>query len=164
MDKSVFIYGFGPYQEFETNITADIIERLGEEKQYACQVFDVVFDRAMFEAVLDSHRPRTILGLGQSRTGETLRIEQRARNVMRDAEICPIESSCEAEFLHLSWALPKMSFCSESEDAGDYVCNFSMWVVENWARRNKARFAFLHVPRTLASEIALSYIRKLDFA
>jgi pyrrolidone-carboxylate peptidase len=38
-----------------------------------------------------------------------------------------------------------------SKDAGNYVCNYSMWIVENYLRENriKADFYFIHLPPKL---------------
>lgn len=163
MSSPILIYGFGPYKEFTSNVTGEIVSQLAQDKRFLCRIFDVQFDREMFEEQLEKIKPKTILGLGQCRSGELLRIEVRARNFIGEAEARLIEANRE-EFLPVSWKLPVSETCSQSDNAGDYVCNFSMWVVENWARRNSARFAFLHIPHEMGSQSAIDYIRTLEFA
>lgn len=155
-----FVYGFGAYEEFQQNITADIIKNLCPTLNHSSCIFDVNFDQKMFETALESIKPTHILGLGQSRQGEKLKLESRAINAMAkkgDTPI-PIEPAAIEYIDTLSWQLPSSEICELSEDAGTYVCNYSMWVVSNWARSNNAHFAFLHIPHTFDLKTATQYV------
>jgi pyrrolidone-carboxylate peptidase len=50
-----------------------------------------------------------------------------------------------------------------SYDAGDYVCNFSMYVILDYLRRHRqdARFGFVHVPHYYDLKRAAGFLRKL---
>lgn len=154
-----FVYGFTAFDEYPDNVTERIIAALPAFEDVRTRVFDVLFDRAMFESAFDAANPSLILGLGQTPNGERLRVEQFARNAMspRGGPVCPIEQD-EAGERRMGWSLPDSHVCEASVDAGSYVCNFSMWVADSWARAHAARVAFLHVPRTFDPHVAAKYV------
>lgn len=45
-----------------------------------------------------------------------------------------------------------------SYDAGVYVCNYSMYVCQEWAAKNGKKFAFIHIPRNHNTELVFSYL------
>lgn len=158
-----FIYGFGPYLEFETNITADIIGQLSKTEDVSVHVFDVAFDRQMFLAELKNLNPRYVIGLGQSRRAGSLMLETSAKNMMsaeHGATGVPIDSACPFS-IPLSLEMPVLEGCVLSHDAGTYVCNYSMWVIENWCKENKSKFGFIHVPFNYDVSLATSYLSHL---
>jgi pyrrolidone-carboxylate peptidase len=59
----------------------------------------------------------------------------------------------------MKWALPLNEICEYGEDAGTYVCNFSMWVCNEWAAMHSAHSAFLHIPATFDVPMAAEYVK-----
>jgi pyrrolidone-carboxylate peptidase len=159
----LLIYGFGPYLDFEDNITLEVIGRLPPELRRRSHVFDVVFDAAMFETRFADTQPRYLLGLGQTPHGNNLRIESRTVNAMAEptTQPGPIDSRASEGQRPMSWRLPDDPACVVSRDAGTYVCNFSMWIAEDWARRNGAAAAFIHVPRVFDPGQAARYVESV---
>ena len=158
-----FVYGFGPYDEFDDNITAKIIPQLALDPDDHFRIFDVVFDRTVIEEALKIAAPKFILGLGQTREGAKLRIEQRILNAMAERTLQPVTISADAgeSTRDIRWKLPVAEFCEESDNPGTYVCNFSMWIAEEWALSYGAQFAFVHVPRLFDPSVAADYVRSI---
>jgi pyrrolidone-carboxylate peptidase len=162
--QRIFVYGFGPFEEFTTNISEAVIAELAVDPRLLCHVFAVRFDRQMFEIEFNRHKPQLIIGLGQCRSGDTLRWECLAVNAMRHERhgaATPIETNCGDTFLNVSLTAPQHPFCAPSNDAGSYVCNFSMWVAEQWARANEAKYGFIHIPLTLEVPPVVNAIREI---
>lgn len=130
--SGVLVYGFGPYMSFADNVTEKTIRALPRRVRAHLMVFDVKFDRDMFERALERLRPDIIIGMGQHPRARKLRLERIARRggIRRT----------------MSLRLPRTAQTTVTYDAGDYVCNFSMWVVQAWCERHGARCAFIHVP------------------
>lgn len=143
----VFLYGFGPYQSFRDNVTEKTIRALPRIAGVQRRVFEVKFDRAMFERALARAKPDIVIGLGQHPRARKLRLEQRCH---------PRGNPRTARFVSLR--LPRTADTTVTYDAGDYVCNFSMWVAGGWCRQSGARFAFIHVPRGYAPERLVHYL------
>ena len=158
--EDLFVYAFAPFGEWDKNTSAEVLRRLPEKLTCRSRVFPVVYEPEMFLSAFEEHRPRYILGMGQTRRPGLLQIERRARNVMnrRDGNpVLPIEANAEDE-RRLSWLLPMEAATRMSQDAGDYLCNYSSWLAEGWARRNGARFAFLHIPIEYPVDDAAHYV------
>ncbi len=162
----VLVYGFGPYKDFKTNITQKIIRKLPRSANVKKIVFPVRFDKAQFIAAVEKHRPNVILGLGQCGSGKDLRIERRAVNRRRDSKEeqgRPIRRGAATSLgttLKLD-GLGKQAHTSGS--AGDYVCNFSMYVMLDYLRRygKKARYGFIHIPHNYPFDRAFRLVRRV---
>ena len=159
----IFVYGFGPYKEFQDNISANVISLLPLLAGVHSHVFDTAFDRGMFEAAFELAQPNYILGLGQSRRETHLQLESIAKNLMRDTGIDPaaISSSVAESERMLRWTLPLESDCAGSKDAGSYVCNYSMWIAEEWAREHDAKSAFIHIPVAFDVQRVVDYVTSI---
>jgi len=50
-----------------------------------------------------------------------------------------------------------------SRDAGDYVCNFSMYVILDYMKRYcpTTRFGFIHIPHAYDAKRAVKFVRKV---
>ena len=157
----LFIYGFGPYQNFDHNITTDIVELILETESISTRIYETQFDAEPILSDLNRVKPNIVIGLGQSPRAEALLIESSAKNLMcrsPDDSGVAIQDGA-ALVLPLSLHLPLLDGCELSDNAGTYVCNFSMWTVESWCRQNQARSGFVHVPFNYSTEKAAHYIR-----
>jgi pyrrolidone-carboxylate peptidase len=166
--KRILLYGFGPYRQFRDNITAKIIKSLPPAKGVVRVVFRVRFDRAQFVQALERHRPDIVLGLGQS-SRRTLEIETRAANRRRAAKQSQARAIRKLGPRWLPTTLPLNlgRRIKRSKSAGDYVCNFSMYVMLDEIRRSSSavQFGFMHIPHdapfAAAAAVVAGAIKKL---
>jgi len=163
----VLVYGFGPYRGFRSNITQKIVRRLAAARDLRKIVFPVRFDSRQFTDAVRKYRPEVILGLGQCSTGRKLRIERRAVNLRRNdrrGKGRPISRGGPATLTSTigmrELGLGKRARMSRS--AGDYVCNFSMYVILDHLRRGRgrAKFGFVHIPHRYPLGRAYRLIRQ----
>ena len=146
--RDILIYGFKPYLRYSENITESIIEEIHYRELGRGLVFDVEFDRRMFTDALRRYSPKIILGLGQHPRARKIRIERRARNWQESPNHSGSKIvNSDPEFQYVSLKLPGNERTTITYDAGSYVCNFSMYVVNAEARKMGSKYAFLHVPR-----------------
>jgi pyrrolidone-carboxylate peptidase len=156
----ILIYGFGPYRQFRENITAKIIDALPRRAGLKKLVFPVRFQRALFVQAL-KHNSDIVVGLGQS-SRRAIEIETRAvnrRSVGTAEKVRPIFTR---ENKHLATTLKVKAGRSAkvSKDAGDYVCNYSMYVMlREIARENlNVSFGFIHIPHDYDEGAARRFI------
>lgn len=160
----VLVYGFGPYRQFRDNITARIIRSLPKFSGLMTEIFPVRFQRRQFIAALKRRRPDIILGLGQS-SRKQIAVETRARNRWRAGksdEFRPI-FRVRPKSLPTTLKIRAGRSVRSSNDAGDYVCNYSMYVLLDAALREgrKVRFGFIHVPHDWDLPKAVGLIRRV---
>ena len=146
----VLIYGFGPYRQFADNITEKILRDLPKRKQLKKVVFPVKFHKSQFTNAIKEFRPDVILGLGQCTEGRFLRTEARAVNKKRNGrkeKPGPIVSDG-ARSLPTTLELNLGRAARLSRNAGDYVCNYSMYVILDFLQRGHLpiSFGFIHIP------------------
>lgn len=149
----VLIYGFGPYKQFEDNITRRIVRNLPSSHNLKKIVFPVRFDKKQFTDAVKKHRPDFVLGLGQCSRGRLLRIERKAMNKRREQKKEKARSILRGgpRWLPTTLRLEKLALGKQtkiSHNAGDYVCNFSMYVMLDYLQRHRSEtgFGFIHVP------------------
>lgn len=161
----LLIYGFGPYKQFRENITEKIVRKLPERNGLRKIVFPVRFQRSQFIAAVKKYKPDTILGLGQSSRGRRLRIELRAVNRRREErwEKPRWIISGGPKLLEPNLRLNGSHQARFSYSAGDYVCNYSMYIILDYIRRNRlpARFGFIHVPYRCDLSRATRFLHKI---
>lgn len=146
----LLIYGFGPYKKFKDNITEKILRRFPAKSGVKKVIFPVRFQKRQFLETLEKYKPDVILGLGQSSKSRRLKIERRAVNQRREAQrekprsIHPGGS----KWLETNLKLSGGGQAKTSYDAGDYVCNYSMYVILDYLKRRRlpTRFGFIHIP------------------
>jgi pyroglutamyl-peptidase len=145
----VLLYGFGPYKQFRDNITAQVLNTLPETDGLKKIVFPVCFDRKQFVRALQRHRPDAVLGLGQSSRKE-IEVEGRAvnRRRARKADRPKPISATGSRWLPTTLQIKPGRQARLSREAGDYVCNFSMYVMLSQIARAKMNipFGFIHIP------------------
>ena len=161
----ILIYGFGPYRQFQDNITARILRRLPSAKTIRKIVFPVRFSRKQFIRAVDEFEPDVILGTGQCSSGIQLRIECRALNKRRSRKTDPTRaiSISGAEILRTNLDYDLGRSAKKSTNAGNYVCNFSMYVILEFLDRERrgTRFGFVHVPYTYDEEKAVRLLTRV---
>ena len=145
----VLVYGFGPYKRFSDNITEKIVGMLPSQPNVKTVVFQVRFHKRQFIDVLKRHQPDVVIGLGQCARNRA-EIESRATNRRRAGKkgsVKPIRRSG-AEFLPATLEIKLGPQVGRSDNAGDYVCNYSMYVMLDYISRTagEAKFTFLHIP------------------
>lgn len=160
----ILIYGFGPYRQFRDNITAKIIRRLPGDPQLKKKIFPVRFDRLQFVRALDRTKPEIVLGLGQS-ARKRIEVETQAINCRRARASNPPKpiAAHGARRLKTTW-LPRLGRgAGKSKNAGDYVCNFSMYVMLDHIHRRKLRipYAFIHIPHDCESKRAAKIVAEV---
>lgn len=159
----VLIYGFGPYRQFRDNITAKILETLPVSGGLKKIVFPVRFDRNQFVRALKRHRPDIVLGLGQS-SRRNIEIEARALNRRREGKTNegPI-SAVGPRWLPTTLGIKAGRQTRRSRNAGDYVCNYSMYVMLAHIARTKMRipFGFIHIPHDYERRKAGRFVRRV---
>ncbi len=158
------IYGFGSYGRFRDNITERIIKSLPSQPGLKKTVFPVRFHRGQFIDLLKRFKPDIVLGLGQS-SRRRIDVEAQAlnrRRARRPDKPQPISSGGPKRLkttlqLHLGKQVRK------SASAGDYVCNFSMYVILDHIRRNRIDipYGFVHIPHNYDPKKATEMVKKI---
>ena len=160
----LLIYGFGPYRHFQDNVTEKIVRRLPRQARRKKIVFPVKFHKAQFINAIKQHRPNLILGLGQCSHGERLRIEAQAVNRRRnspDDRPRPILADGSPSLkTNLRLALGPQGRASNK--AGEYVCNYSMYIILDFIKRRRLpiRFGFVHIPHSYDYRRAMRLVEK----
>jgi pyrrolidone-carboxylate peptidase len=160
----ILVYGFGPYREFRSNITATIIKALSPLPGLRTAVFPVRFNRQQFIDVLELHKPELVIGLGQC-TRDRIEVESRAINRKRTTDTGlakPIRKSG-AEFLPTTLDINLGPKVGQSDTAGDYVCNYSMYVMLEYISRSgrNIRFGFFHIPNDFDSGKGVALVTRV---
>ena len=156
----ILVYGFGPYKEWRDNVTVRVLSLLKERDNLHSKVFDVEFDEDMFLAEVNSLEPDIVIGMGQHPRARKIRIERTAVNRKRNSreeEPEPIHPGG-PEKVYVNLKLHPSSDTRVTYDAGDYVCNFSMYVMGRYCAENDIKYAFLHVPMKIDPEIAAGIV------
>jgi len=147
--KRILLYGFGPYRQFRDNITAKIVKSLPRQPGLKKIVFPVSFSRGQFVDALERFKPDIVLGLGQS-SRQRIGVESQARNQRRSrsAEKPTSISRRGPARLKTTLDLKVGRQTGKSTNAGDYVCNFSMYVMLDHILRKQrgVPYGFIHIP------------------
>jgi pyroglutamyl-peptidase len=160
----ILIYGFGPYRQFRNNITEKIVRALPRRSGLKKIVFPVRFHKSQFIEAVKRFSPDIVLGLGQCSRGRILRLETRAANQWRNSKLDKPKPTVPGGPPKLSTNL-KLKLARRarvSNDAGDYVCNYSMYVMLDYIKRRRlpVLYGFIHVPRVYDPKIALRVLRQ----
>jgi pyroglutamyl-peptidase len=146
----LLIYGFGPYGEFENNVAEKILRKLPNRSWLKKVVFTVRFHRGQFIDAIERYKPDVILGLGQCSKGRLLRIEKGALNQRRNNQRTKARPILRRGVRRLLSNLPlKLGRqARSSNNAGDYVCNYSMYVMLDYLERRRLPilYGFIHIP------------------
>ena len=162
--RRILLYGFGPYREFRDNITAKIIKSLPPRRRLKKVVFPVRFHRGQFVEAIERFEPDIVLGLGQS-SRRRIEVESQAAN-RRCARVGspprPISLHAPTQLL-TTLTLKIGREAGKSSNAGDYVCNFSMYVMLDHIRRNGSEipYGFIHIPHDHSLKKAARLVEKI---
>ena len=160
----LLIYGFGPYRQFRDNVTEKILGGLPRRSGQNKIVFPVRFHKGQFLSAIKQYRPDVILGLGQCAHGGRLRVETQASNQRRNSQgekARPILLGGPRRLpTDLELALGRQG--KPSSKAGEYVCNYSMYIILDFIQRHKLpiRFGFIHVPHRYDYKKAMGVVEK----
>ncbi|HEX5607782.1 MAG TPA: hypothetical protein VFY96_14750 [Candidatus Binatia bacterium] len=164
MSKRILVYGFGPYGAFPYNITARILKTLPRQPGLTKRVFPVRFNRQQFVDALRRAKPDIILGLGQS-SRQGIEIESRGVNHRRPDRSAKRRAifAREPKQLATTFKIKPGRWSRISRNAGDYVCNYSIYVLLREIKQQKlaARLAFIHIPHDYNLKKARKFIRHL---
>jgi len=160
----ILLYGFGPYRHFRDNITARIIKSLPARSGLKKKIFSVRFERGQFISALRRHKPAVVLGLGQS-TRQRIEVEARAKNRRRARKVDktkPIVGSG-PKTRPTTLKIESGRWIGKSTNAGDYVCNYSMFILlEEIARKDlKIPFGFIHIPHDYDPQKASRFVQRV---
>jgi pyroglutamyl-peptidase len=162
--RRILIYGFGAYRQFRDNITARIIKSLPAQPGLKKVVFPVRFHRRQFIGAIERLKPNVILGLGQS-SRRRIDLEAQALNQRRANRADPprLISARGPGRLRTTLKLKAGRQAGKSANAGDYVCNFSMYVMLDHIRRNglDVLYGFIHIPYDYKQETATQVVEKI---
>ena len=162
MHKRILVYGFGPYGPFADNITARIVKTLPRQPGLTKRVFPVRFYRQQFIAALMRAKPDIVLGLGQS-ARRRIEIESRGVNHRRASRSAKRKAIFAAEAKQLATTLKIKAgrWARISTNAGDYVCNYSIYVLLREIKRQElaVQLGFVHIPHDYDRRKAHKFIR-----
>jgi len=162
--RRILLYGFGPYRQFRDNITAKIIKSLVPRRGLKKVVFPVRFHRGQFVNTLQRFKPDIVLGLGQSsRRGVDVEAQAANRRRARPADPPKRISPHGPARIKTTLALKVGREAGKSRNAGDYVCNFSMYVMLDHIRRHDLRilYGFIHIPYDYEQKKASGWVTKI---
>ena len=162
--QRILLYGFGPYRGFRDNITARILKSLPPQPGLKKVVFPVRFRRAQFVDAITRIKPHMVLGLGQS-SRRRIDVESQALNHRRARRTDKprIISLRGPRRLKTTLELKVGRQAQRSSNAGDYVCNFSMYVMLDHIRRKglDVPYGFLHIPHDCDQRKATGLVQKI---
>lgn len=165
----VLLTGFEPFGSLDTNVSWEVAKRVAEMSlgavDLAIEQMPVSFGRVaeVLRDAVGRHNPNIILSLGQSGSGDSVKLERVALNMM-DSKMCdndgyspdeePIDRDGDAAlFTSLPIKLLRSAIEAKginaviSNSAGLYVCNRLYYEALRLEReRPKLRALFIHLP------------------
>ncbi len=159
----VLIYGFNAYKEWKENISEEIIKRIKTKKNIKKVILKTNFNSEQILDLVKKFNPDLIVGLGQHPRARKVRIERKAVNLKRKSKkekpTKIIKDGPKHYFVNLKLKKDKDSIISYS--AGQYVCNFSMYIILNYIQNKRTRFCYLHFPKDLNLKKGVKYVEKI---
>ncbi len=159
----ILIYGFGPYKRWRDNITVKVLSLLKDRENLRSKIFDVKFDEDMFLDEVRSLYPEFILGMGQHPRARKIRIERTAVNRKRNSKNEKSEAihPLGPDKIYMNLKLSPGTDTRITYDAGEYVCNFSMYVIGSYAKKKGIKSAFLHIPMKMDPSLAAAIVDEI---
>ena len=149
--KKLLVFGFKPYGHNKANISEIIVNKLKNKKISKKIIFPITFNKHIIIKKIMKEKPDIILGLSQHPRARKIRIERKAKNIIKlkkEKKSRRISKNSKKEFF-TSLKIPKTKETTIAHNAGTYICNFSMYsIIEHIAKNNEnIKFAFLHIPK-----------------
>ena len=156
----ILVHGFGPYQKWRDNITVKVLGHLKDRKNLATKIFDVAFDSEMFLREIRENAPDVVIGMGQHPRARKIRIERTAVNRRRNSrdDVAEKIDPDGPDKLHVCLKIPAGPGLRITYNAGDYVCNFSMYVLGRYCVERNIRYGFLHVPMKMDPKVVAGIV------
>ncbi len=159
-----WVYGFEPFLNYSENITQKVLHHLPDYQNVHTSVLPVVFEPEIFTQPVQQHRPDVVLGMGQYPRGGMVRLERRAVNLRRDKsknEVSRPITEGGPDRLTPSWSIQPNHMSRRTYNAGQYVCNYSMYQLSLLAESQNFDYAFIHIPKDLSLGLALWFVKQL---
>jgi pyrrolidone-carboxylate peptidase len=154
----ILIYAFASWGGQRKNISEEILRRLdlAVEKKVLRVRFSEKPWREMAKGDYD-----LIVGLGQYPWGSKVRVEKYANNKFgsKRTGYRAIEQGGK-EILQVDAELPVVGGARETNDAGRYVCNYSMYQVMR-LKNKSTKFGFIHIPKKMGVEMAVKVVTEI---
>lgn len=148
LNPKILIYAFEPFGKYRSNTSARVLAALPDHSDWYKAVLPVRFEAPIFLDFAQSVDADYILGLGQCPRGKLIRIERKAFNWMGDRSSDLNQAIDDGpDSISCNWRIPVTSQRRDSYDAGRYVCNYSMYVLNRYAQAHGKKYAFLHIPK-----------------
>ncbi len=160
----ILIYGFKPFGKYKENISEKIVKNL-DKRKFKRIVLPVNFDSKIIINYIKKTKPDIVIGLGLLGKGRFVRIERKAKNIYKDKKNPTkkeIKRTGPNQYL-VNLKIKKTTDTKISYNAGEYICNFTMYIVMDWIYENKSpiKFGFIHIPYNLEFKRAIKIIKKL---
>ena len=158
MKKSVLIYAFSSWGGKSKNVSQEVLQAL--EVQADKVTLKVKFEYEPYKDIV-KRGYNLIVGLGQYPRGRSIRIERFAQNLFgsRAKGYVPIELGG-PDKIELDLRLTPMPGVLFSDDAGRFVCNFSMYTLMRH-KKKETKLAFFHIPKQVGVDWATEVVSKL---
>lgn len=164
MNKKILVFGFKPYGSFKTNISEIIVNKINNKKINK-KIFPVVFDKGKIMKEIRKTNPEIIIGIGQHPRARKIRIERKAKNIikLRNKKKSRLINGNSKKGLFTNLKINKSDKTILSYNAGTHECNFTMFNIMDYIVKNKkdAKFAFLHIPKDYDIRKGVNTINKI---
>lgn len=160
----ILIYGFKPFGGYKENISEKVVEKLKEEN-FKKVILPVVPRAKIILNHIKRIKPDIVIGIGLCGKGRFIRIERRAKNIYRSGELKLAKKinprGLKSYLVNLK--LNKVPGTQISYDAGQYVCNFTIYNIMDWIQKDRLpmKFAFIHIPYNFKVQKAAEITKKL---
>ena len=159
----ILIFGFEPFKNYDENISQKIINKI-KEKEVITVILPVVFEKKYILKAIEKYNPDIIIGLGQRKGGRILEVERKTKNVFQKnknrGKINPLGPK---EYL-LNLKLKKRPQESKIDyHSGDYVCNFTRYVIMDFIKKKKlkTKFLFIHIPKNYNIQKGIKNLKEI---
>ena len=164
-NKKILIFGFKPYGRYKTNISEIIVNKLHNKERIEKIILPIDFDRDIILKKIKETKQDIILGLSQKPRARKIKIERKAKNIIKlkkEKKSRSINKNAgEALFVNLS--IDKTKGTTTAYNVGTYVCNFTMYIIINYINKHNKniKFAFLHIPKSYNVNKGMRIINKI---
>ena len=162
--KKILIYGFRPFKKYKKNISAETAKKVTQNREITRAILPIVYKKKYILSKIRKYQPDIIIGLGQTE-GKLIEIERKTKNIyeMEGSKLKrKINPKGPKQYL-VNLKLKKISGTEISHNAGEYLCNFTMYVIMDFIKKKrvKVKFGFIHIPRNYGLQKAVEVVKKL---